>query len=626
MMINPKEVRAIEEMIRGLFSDVKLEREQMHVYQSETAYRHLMDNPFSALFIDMGLGKTVSTATVLVDLLSNFELGDDEKVLIVGPMRVATSTWPDEFRQWRHLAPFVPELIHVSDKDPRVRQAERDGRQAARDRREFNKEVEAEGRMWAAGAKERIRKELATSRRQIHIVSFEWLQWLCEFYGPKWPYRWVVIDESSGFKDHRTARYQALQSICEIPGAITRMHQLTATPAAESYIHLFAQIYLLDRGKRLGRNITAYRQRYFRQNRWSQKWELLPGAEAKILSKISDICLVMKEKDYLPREEPRFIERVVHMDEAQTALYRSMEKDMLVTLDDGSEITADTAAALSAKLLQMASGVLYETKLEDGEDPDDPDAKVIIKKIHPIHDHKMEALKQIVEEAQGKPILVSYSHRSTLARLKREFPKAVKMDREAKCKKPWNDGKIQMLLMHPKSGGHGLNLQQGGHIIVYFDIPWSLELYWQLIGRLSRQGQKTRVVVYLLICEGTLDRVVIGALQAKADAQNKLFSILKKMKARLRRILQRRKMEQLSTQEKEAIEEMLVDYVEQEIDEETGEFIPKPAGRHWFFHAESDSYAKMTWAEVELACEDLTPVEESEVPQEFIDRESEEEL
>lgn len=553
--------------IRERFSDVRLTRDQMHKYQADDAYNHLKLNPFSALFIDMGLGKTVSTATVAVDLIEDFHYDDGEKILIVGPMRVATSTWPDEFRAWQHLAAHVPELIHVMDDHPELKQAAREAKQEARERLEFPSECEKAATRAVAMMKETLRQRLATSKKTIHIISQDWLEWLVNFYGTKWPYRTVIIDESSGFKDHTTRRFIALQSIVEVPGLITRMHLLTATPAAESLEHFFAQIFLLDGGTRLGRNITAFRKKYMTQNRWTRKWEAVPGALERVLAKISDICLVMKEEDYLPRTPPLFIEKLVHMDERQMALYKTMEKEMLVSLDDGTEVEAKTAADLSAKLLQMASGVLYDTQLLPGEDPDDPDAKVKILKVHKIHDHKMEMLKQIVEESLGKPILVSYSHRSTLARLQKAFPKAVKMDREAKCKKPWNAGKIPMLLMHPKSGGHGLNLQEGGHIIVFFDIPWSLELYLQLIGRLSRQGQKTRVSVFLLVCEGTLDHIVVGALQAKTDAQNLLFKILKKMKVKLRRILKKRRMEQLSQREQEEIEAILVDYVENEEDE-----------------------------------------------------------
>ena len=554
--------------IRALFDDVKLTREDMHKYQREDAYNHLMKNPFSALFIDMGLGKTVSTATVIVDLLNDFQLPDGEKVLIIGPMRVATTTWPDEFRQWQHLASHVPEVIHIDDDHPRLKAAARRGRQNAREQREMGSDVEKAARAAIAGEKERMRRELATSNRTIHIISQDWIEWLVNFYGTKWPYRWVIIDESSGFKDHTTTRFMALQSIREIPGLITRMHLLTATPAAESLIHFFAQVFLMDGGDRLGRVITHYRNKYFKQNRWTLKWEAVDGAKERILAKISDICLVMKEEDYLKREKPNFIRREVHMTEPQQQLYTTMAKDMILTLDDGTEVEAKTAADLSAKLLQMASGVLYDTKLLDGEDPDDPDAKVKIMKVHRIHDHKMEELKRIVEEAQGQPILVSYSHRATLDRLQKAFPKAVKMDRAGKCKKPWNAGKIPMLLMHPKSGGHGLNLQEGGHIIVFFDIPWSLELYLQLIGRLSRQGQKTRVLVYLLVTAGTLDHTVIEALTAKEDAQDLMFKILKRMKAKLRRILKKRRMELLSQTEIEEIESILVDYIERDSDDD----------------------------------------------------------
>lgn len=543
--------------MRKRFSDVKLEREQMHVYQSETAYQHLLKNPFSALFIDMGLGKTVSTASVVVDLLNEFD--NDDKVLIVGPLRVATTTWPDEFRAWRHLAPWVPELVHVSDDDPALKEAARGARASCRDRQMFRSEVDKVVRDKVSACKTALREKRATSSRTIHIISGDWLDWLVNFYGTDWPYRTVIIDESSAFKDHTTRKFQALQSIVEVQGLITRMHLLTATPAAETYEHLYAQMFLLDRGARLGRNITAFRNKYMRQNRWSKKWELLDGAKEQILAKISDIVLVMKEEDYLPRVQPLFVEHQVVMTDDQMALYNTMQKEMIVTLTDGTEIEAKTAAAVSAKLLQMASGVLYETYLKPGETDDDDHVK--IHKVHKIHDHKMQMLKQIVEESMGKNILVSYSHRSTLARLKSAFPKAVVMDTEGKCKKAWNSGKIKMLLMHPKSGGHGLNLQEGGHHIVYFDIPWSLELYQQLIGRLSRQGQKFRVIVHLLLCKDTLDYAVMEALRNKTDAQDILFKLLKRMKARLRRLMKKRRAAELTPDE---ITEILVDCSHQE--------------------------------------------------------------
>lgn len=526
------------------WTDVTLRREQMHSYQ-ETGRAFLKANPFSGLFIDMGLGKTVTTATVIVDLINDFEFGDGEKVLIIGPKRVATQTWPNEFRTWNHLAGYNLSVIHVDDDDPRLKAAAARARQDARDRREFPKEREQAARQAESTMRNTLREQAARSRATIHIVSRDWVEWLVNFYGPKWPYRMVVIDESSGFKDHKSGRFEALKSVRDQPtNPIRRLHILTATPAAETYEHLFAQIYLLDKGARFGRFITKFRENYFiapHAKDPSRTWKLRPGADKEILAKITDICLVMKEEDYLPRVPPVFVQREVTMTDGQYALYLKMEKDMIVTLDDGSVVKAETAAAVSQKLLQMASGVLYDTQLKPGQTEEDDHVKIT--KVHRIHEHKMDMLREIVEESMGKPILVAYHHRSSRDRLQKAFAKAVLMDKDGKCIKAWNAGKIPMLLMHPASGGHGLNLQAGGHIIVFFDIPWSLELYLQLIGRLSRQGQKHRVTVFLLICKGTLDHTVVTALQAKEDAQNILFKILKRMRAKLRKIMKRAKMD-----------------------------------------------------------------------------------
>lgn len=522
--------------IRERFSEATLVRDDMHDYQ-DSGLDFLRRNPFSALFIDMGLGKTVTSATLIADLLAEFD--DDSPTLIIGPLRVATQTWPDEFRKWRHLAHMNLSVIHVDDDDPRLKVAARAGRDTARLKRLLQSEVTKASNVAVAQCREKIRRECATSRASVHVISRDWVEWLVDFYRDKWPYRTVIIDESSGFKDHKSGRFQALQKVRDRDGLITRLHLLTATPAAESYESLFAQMYLLDRGMRLGRQITQYRQRYFTENKYTRKWVLRPDGEKDILAKITDICLVMKEEDYLPRTPPLFVQREVVMTEAQRTLYLKLEKDMVVTLDDGSEIVAETAAALSAKLLQMASGVLYETRLEPGETDFDDHVKVL--KVHPIHNHKIDMLKEIVEESQGKPILVGYHFRSSKERLMKAFPQATIMDKDGKCIKKWNAGKIPMLLMHPQSGGHGLNLQAGGHTIVFFDIPWSLELYLQFIGRLARQGQLHRVTVFLLVCKGTLDKVVVEALSAKEDAQDKLFVILKRMREKLRKLLKGKK-------------------------------------------------------------------------------------
>lgn len=501
------------EDIRRRIALAPLRRSDMHRYQF-TGYQFMRENPFSALFIDMGMGKTVTSLTLACDLLSDFET---DKVLIIGPLRVACETWPTEIRQWRHTAGFDHMLIRVDDD-----------------------ELRGVPRAAQAGEKQRLLRQKLKSTAPIHIINREQIEWLVEQFDEKrdWPYRTVIIDESSSFKEHSTKRFKALAKVRQAKGYITRMHLLTATPATESYLHLFAQMYLLDCGERLGEFISHYRRDYFDENRWTHTWTLKKDAEDQILEKISDICLVMKAEDYLDVKQPFFVEKRVQMLPRERELYDTLQEEMVVTLDDGSEIEAETAAALSSKLLQMASGVLYETMnfLDDATDE-----TVKVKKVHPIHDHKIEMLKEIVETNEGKTFLVAYHFKSSLERLKKAFPKAVAMDKTGKAVKAWNAGKIPMLLVHPASAGHGLNLQHGGHNIVLFDIPWSLELFLQLVGRLARQGQKHLVTVCLLICENTLDELVWKKLKAKEDAQATLFAKLKRLIAKRRKERERLK-------------------------------------------------------------------------------------
>lgn len=520
-----------DERIRAKFANVVRTMSDLHSYQSNEAIPFLRKNPFSALFIDMGMGKSISVATVACELLGDFLT---EKVLIIGPLKVATDTWPTELGLWLHTAPFNFTVVREDDDDPRLAIARRRGREHGEAiAREWGGSAEdiAKQQSYYAGRFETaerivIRGEKAVDRASIHIINREQVEWLVNFHKGAWPYRTVIIDESSGFKDHKSGRFIALAKIRAILGLITRLHLLTATPAAESYEHLWAQIYLLDRGKRLGKDITSYRNRYFVYNKYSMKLTLRPDGEEDVLAKIADICLVMKAKDYLKLDEPTIAPRRVILSPNQMALYERMRTESIVDLPDGSEIEAETAAALSAKLLQMASGVLYETyKLEDVETND----MTKVRRIHHLHDHKIDALKEIIEEAQGQTLLVAYHHKASLDRLKKAFPNAVVMDRVGKCIKDWNAGKIPMLLIHPQSGGHGLNLQAGGHNIVFFDLPWSLELYLQLIGRLARQGQKYPVVVQLLIAVGTLDETVFAALCEKGASQDKLFAILQRL-------------------------------------------------------------------------------------------------
>lgn len=528
---------AFDLAVRAKFANVVRGREDMHAYQADEAVPFLKANPFSGLFIDMGLGKTISSLTVIADLVQ--ELVEDGQILVVGPLKVACDTWPTEIGLWEHTAHLNWTLLREVEDDPRIRAAQARDRQEADAKKAWRKKLEQQGLIkekilaimgpsHEARVRLDIRGELALSKATVHIINREQLEWLVNFHGRNWPYRTVFIDESSSFKDHNSNRFKALAKVRRTHGLITRLHILTATPAAETYEHLFAQIYLLDLGERFGKHITRFRETYFTYNKYSMKWKLRPGAEEEILKLIADITLVMKAKDYLDIEDPTIITRPVRLDPAQYALIDAMQRDFLVKLPDGTEVEAETAAVLSAKLLQMASGVLYETARE--EDWDTGDMRKVTR-VHQIHSHKIETLKEVFEEVtlQGDTLLVAYHFKSSLARLQRAFPKAVTMDREGKCVKAWNAGSIPMLLIHPQSGGHGLNLQHGGHHLVFFDIPWSLELYLQLIGRLARQGQRHPVIVMLLVAVGTLDEAVVTSLAAKDDAQAKLFTLLKRL-------------------------------------------------------------------------------------------------
>lgn len=505
------------------FENVERTIADMHGYQDE-AWRFLLANPFSALFIDMGMGKTISSLTLAAHLLNEFMT---DKVLVVGPLKVITDTWPTEVGIWQHTAGFNFTVLRCPDDDPRLETARQRARQFGRDEGLSTAEINRMVTRSETQEAHRIREELTRSNTQIHFINREQLEWLCEFWQYDWPYRTVIIDESSSFKDHTSIRFKALANVRRQPGLIDRLHLLTATPAAETYEHLFAQIYLLDLGERFGKFITHYRERYFNFNKYQRKYKLRPGGEEDILAKIADITLVFKAKDYLKLDEPTIQEHPVILEQKQLDLIKQMETEFIVTLPDGSEVEADTAAALSAKLLQMSSGVLYDTQLLKDWETDDMKK---VRKVHHLHDHKIDALREIFESAQesGQTVLVSYHFKSSLDRLLKAFPKSRVMDKEAKLTKDWNAGKIPMLLLHPQSGGHGLNLQKGGHLIVFFDIPWSLELFLQLIGRLARQGQKHPVLVRLLVAKGTRDEIAAKALMMKKDAQDLLFRILKK--------------------------------------------------------------------------------------------------
>lgn len=348
------------------------------------------------------------------------------------------------------------------------------------------------------------------SKSDIYVINRENVEWLVKYYGSKWPFDMVIIDELSSFKASKAKRFRALRKVRPL---IKRIVGLTGTPSPNGLMDLWAQVYLLDRGERLGKTVTGYRDRYFHPDKRSQhlvySWKLKPGAEESIHNKLSDICVSMSAKDWL--ELPDRIDNVINVRLPQKVktLYRQLERDLLLELADG-DITANTAAVLSNKLLQMANGAVYD---ENGK------ARVL-------HDEKLNALEDVLEAANQKPVLVFYSYQHDLLRLKERIPKARTLD-TTKDITDWNDGKIPVLLAHPASAGHGLNLQAGGNIIVWFGLTWSLEQYQQANARLHRQGQQNNVIVHHLVAEGTVDEDVMLALKNKAVGQDALLQAVK---------------------------------------------------------------------------------------------------
>lgn len=485
--------------------NVKRTRTDMHDYQ-ESGVEFIKKNKACALFVDLGMGKTVMAATAMLD-----EIIDDniQKVLIIAPKRVACTGWPSEFEEWGHLCFYKMSVI-------------------------------------AGNPKQR----LAALKTDCHFytVSVDNIAWLVEHHKTKWPYDAVVIDESSMFKSHTSQRFKMLKRVRKY---MKRIVQLTATPAAEGYMGIFAQTYLLDEGERFGKTIGAYQENYFTQNRYNFKWKLRPGAEDEIIRKIADICLVMKARDYLDMKECTLVPWPVELSPEVSEKYLQLEEDSLVEvmpedfdpdIDEPITIEAEQAASLQAKLLQICSGFIYDTKIV-GITADD---KVIKQKDdHYLHDAKFDALDELLDTVLAdKNVLLAYHFKPTLAALKARYKDLEVMDSEGKCIKKWNAGKIRRLAAHPQSAGHGLNLQHGGHVIVYIDNPWSLERFLQFNGRLDRQGQKYPVTIYQLkamlrspkgALVDTVDGTVIEALNTKGDVQEAFFDHLERIKGRIRK-------------------------------------------------------------------------------------------
>ena len=405
--------------------------------------------------------------------------------LVIAPKRVAEDTWSREQAKWEHLKHLkVVKVMGTKD------------------------------------------KRLAALKEQadIYIINRENVEWLVETLGTRWRFDAVVIDELSSFKSAKSKRWKALRKV--IFGS-RYVYGLTGTPASNGYLDLWPEMYLLDHGERLGKTLGAYRSTYFNPGAHKGhvvfEWRLKPGARERIDARLSDICLSMSKEDWLDLPELTYNTIPVQLDSKARKLYDQFKRDKLLPLvheheklavaqgmDYDTAVVGDMAAQVSGKLLQMANGAVYD---DDGE-------------VFHIHDAKLDMLAEIADTSAGQPILVFYNYKHDLKRLQERFPDAVKMGGEDVIS-AWNRGEIPMLLCQPASAGHGLNLQDGGHIIVWFGLTWSLELYQQANDRLHRMGQRSAVIVHHLVAEDTIDEKVMAALTAKDATQKGLLDALK---------------------------------------------------------------------------------------------------
>lgn len=438
---------------------------------------YILDNPRCAIWAGMGLGKSVSTLTAL-DLLS---ITEGDPMLVVAPLRVARSTWPDEAGKWSHLSGLevVPVLGSPSERLAALR-------------------VDA----------------------PVYTTNYENLPWLVEQWGERWPYKTVVLDESTKVKGFRTRqggmRARALGTVAHTK--IKRIVELTGTPSPNGLQDLWGQAWYLDRGQRLGRSFAAFSQRWFRTKPNGFGIEPLPHAQAEIQDKMRDLCLTVDARDWFDLKEPIVTNIFVDLPMKARKHYAEMEKAMFTQLDE-HEVEAFGAAAKTIKCLQIANGAAY---VGDGND----DWKVL-------HDEKIDALASIIEESAGMPVLVAYHFKSDLARLLKAFPAGRALDADPGTLKAWNAGRIPVLFAHPASAGHGLNLQDGGNILVYFSHWWNLEERQQILERVgpTRQmqaGYDRPVFVYNLIARDTVDELVIERVESKREVQDILIAAMKR--------------------------------------------------------------------------------------------------
>ena len=443
-----------------------------HGYQAYATER-IITQTACGLFLEMGMGKTAATLTAVAELLH--DRFDVTRVLVIAPLRVAEDTWSRECGKWDHLRYLRVAKILGAEKD---------------------------------------RILAINTPADLYVINRENVEWLVDYFGKNWPYDMVVIDELSSFKSAQAKRFKSLRKVRPL---VSRMVGLTGTPAPNGLLDLWPQLYLLDQGERLGKTMTGFRERYFLPDKRNRSvifsYKPKPDAEAAIYRQIADLCVSMKTQDFLVM--PQRIDHVVEvrLSEAELAQYEQLERELLLSFPEG-DIDAANAAALSNKLLQVAGGAVYD---ENGG-------------VRVIHGRKLEALAELCESANGKPLLIFYAYKHERDRLKEFFALRGVSPQELNSSgdiEAWNQREIPVAVVHPASAGHGLNLQAGGNVIIWFGLTWSLELYQQANARLWRQGQQETVIIHHLVAKDTIDETVMAALAKKENVQAALMSAVK---------------------------------------------------------------------------------------------------
>ncbi|HFI0253712.1 TPA: SNF2-related protein [Streptococcus suis] len=446
----------------------------LHNYQV-VAKDFIIGHPYAAVILDMGMGKTATTLSAVNELM--FDRFEVTKVLVIAPLRVANTVWSDEIEQWSELRHLRYSKIVGTPKQ---------------------------------------RKEALQKDADIYIVNRENLPWLVEQCSPYFKWDMVVIDELSSFKSWQSKRFEAFMAMRPY---MKRVVGLTGTPSSNGLMDLFAEFKVIDGGERLGRFIGEFRSRYFEEGRRNGNivYEYIPMdyAECQIQDKISDITISMKALDYLEMPELISTKKLVRMTEKEKEKYSQFKKEYVLSVLDGLEVTAANAASLTNKLVQLSNGAVYS------------DDHTVV----PLHEQKLDALEDILESANGEPVLVAYWFKHDLARIMGRLEKLKVKSRVLKTEediREWNKGNVPVGLLHPAGAGHGLNLQKGGHHLVWFGLTWSLELYQQTNARLWRQGQEAEtVVIQHIVTEGTIDEEILKALENKDAQQERLIEAVK---------------------------------------------------------------------------------------------------